>query len=716
MRLFLNQKIYSLIAQATQSLQRGDFSGAEKSLKQVLRDEPDNPRALTMLGMALVQQGKLEDSVSPLLKVTKVEPANLGTHYTLANVLLLLGQHERALEFHEKALVLDPKGYWIHINYGISLSRLSRQDEAIAHSKTAIALQGSHPAGWSNLGNSFRETGNFAEAIAAYDQAISVAPDFAEAYYNRGIALYGLKQVEAAIASYNRAIALRPDYAEAYFNLGDLLREQRMIGPAIETYGKLYAFSPDFSIVKGQLLHTKLDGCDWQGVENLHRTIEQDIRSNKKVVQPFVYQAISQSEALLRQCAEIYSRACFPAHQTEKAHVHRKNKINIGYLCGEFRHQATALLMVNLFELHDKSQFNVFAFDSGWNDKSETRQRLEAAFDEIVDISTATDEQACEQIRRREIDILINLNGFFGFVRQGIFARRPSPIQVNYLGFPGTIGADYIDYLVADQAVIPESSRHYYSEKVVYLPDCYQVNDRRRPIADKQFSREELGLPVGRFVYCCFNNNYKISPSTFDGWMRILKAVDHSVLWLLQDNAAAVTNLKKEALLRGVDPDRLIFADRWFLTEHLARHQQADLFLDTLPYNAHTTASDALWAGLPVLTCVGQTFPGRVAASLLKAIEMPELIAHSQAEYEALAIALATHPGKLLALRKKLSENRLTTPLFDTLLFTRHLEAAYERMVERDMAGLAPDHLSVSPLSLGTTSPGRIAPLRRDAP
>ena len=349
--------------------------------------------------------------------------------------------------------------------------------------------------------------------------------------------------------------------------------------------------------------------------------------------------------------------------------------------------------MAELFELHTRERFEIIALDNGWDDGSEVRRRINASFGEIVDISRMGDREAAAAVRAREIDILVSLNGYFGDERQGVFAYRPSPIQVNYLGFPGTLGTDYIDYLIADATVIPESSQPYYREKIAYLLDTYQVNDRKRAIADRTFSREELGLPPSAFVFCCFNNNYKIVPSTFEGWMRILDRVPGGVLWLLEDDPQAVRNLRKEAGARGVAPERLIFAPRLPLPEHLARHRAADLFVDSLPYNAHTTASDALWAGLPLLTRIGTTFPGRVAASLLKAIGLAELIATTQENYEALAVDLAIDRERLAQIRDKLARNRSIAPLFDTPRFTRSIEDLYVQMVERYRAGLPPERI-----------------------
>ena len=324
------------------------------------------------------------------------------------------------------------------------------------------------------------------------------------------------------------------------------------------------------------------------------------------------------------------------------------------------------------------------------------RKRVSAAFDQFIDVRNKSDKDIALLSRNLGIDVAVDLKGFTQDQRPGIFSYRAAPLQVNYLGYPGTMGAKYIDYLIADETLIPEASRQHYSEKIIHLPNSYQVNDRKRAIADKMFSREELGLPSTGFVFCCFNNSYKITPAIFDGWMRILKQVEGSVLWLLEVNSTAVRNLRHEAEARGINAARLIFAKRMPLAEHLARHRAADLFVDTLPYNAHTTASDALWAGLPVLTCMGEAFASRVAASLLNAIHLPELITTTQEQYEARAVELATHPERLQQIKQKLERNRLTTPLFDTKLFTRHIEAAFTRMYERYQAGLPPEHIHVS--------------------
>jgi predicted O-linked N-acetylglucosamine transferase (SPINDLY family) len=373
----------------------------------------------------------------------------------------------------------------------------------------------------------------------------------------------------------------------------------------------------------------------------------------------------------------------------------RQKKIRIGYFSADFHNHATAYLMAELFERHDKGKFELIAFSFGPQTNDVMQLRVSQAFDQFIDVASMSNLEVAQFSRELEIDIAIDLKGLTQDSRLGIFSFKAAPIQVSYLGYPGTLGVDYIDYLIADKTLIPKTSIHHFSEKIVYLPNSYQVNDRHRLIASTHFTKQELGLPKDAFIFCCFNNNYKITPDVFDSWVRILKAVDSSVLWLLQDNSTASMNLQKEAANRGLDPTRLVFAERMALPEHLARHKAADLFLDTLPYNAHTTASDALWAGLPVLTCIGESFASRVAASLLNAIGLPELITETRVDYEALAIELATNPSKLKEIKEKLAQNRLTTPLFDTVLFTKHIEAAYTLMYERYQADLTPESIEV---------------------
>ena len=437
--------------------------------------------------------------------------------------------------------------------------------------------------------------------------------------------------------------------------------------------------------------------CNWSGLAESLEDISKKLFASERVTNPFPLLALTDDTLIHKQSAEIYIQDKYPFNPILGPILKRpKNeKIRIGYFSADFKNHPVAFLIAELFEIHDRSQFEIYAF-SLVKAADEMRSRLHLAFDYYIEAQGMSDIEIAQLSRSLSIDIAVDLTGITVSSRTGIFSYRAAPVQVNYLGYPGTMGADYIDYIVADKTLIPFDVQSCYTERVVYLPNSYQVNDRKRLISDRQFTRQELGLPENGFIFCCFNNNFKILPATFKGWVRILKAVEGSVLWLFQDNSWAIENLKKEAEKQGLAADRLVFAERLLLSEHLARHRQADLILDTFPYNAHTTTSDALWAGLPVLTLMGQSFASRVAASLLNAIGLPELITTSQDEYEALAIELALHPKKLADAKLKLANNRLTAPLFDTPLFTKNLETAYIDMHERNHAGLEPDHITIA--------------------
>jgi protein O-GlcNAc transferase len=493
------------------------------------------------------------------------------------------------------------------------------------------------------------------------------------------------------------AIKLKPDFAEAYYNKGNILRELKHYEEALFYYDQAIKLKPDYEYLFGMLLHTKMFMCNWQNFKVEVENLLLQIYENKKSSFCLPVLALIDSPSIQRKSSEIWvnDKYSFNSLFGPILKSKRREKIRIGYYSPDFCEHPVAYLLRELLELHDKNQFELFGFYFGPPDSSKMHKRISSAFNQFIDVGLKSDKDIALMSREIGIDIAVDLAGFTASARTDIFSHRAAPIQVNYLGYPGTMGAKYIDYIIADPTLIPIESEQYYSEKVVYLPNSYQVNDRNRLIAEKVFTKDELGLPKDSFVFCCFNNNYKITPNTFDGWVRILKAVEGSVLWLLEDNPIAVLNLRKEAQFRGLDSNRLVFAKRIDSSEHLARHRAADLFIDTLPYNAHTTASDALWAGLPVLTCKGESFASRVAASLLNAIELPELITTTQEQYEAKAIELATNPEKLKDIKNKLERNRLTTALFDTPRFTKHIEAAYKQMYERYQTDLQPNNIYI---------------------
>lgn len=653
-----------VFSEAMAFLQAGRTHEAEKALRRLLRRTSDHPLALSVLGAILVGTGK----------------------------------HDEAERFLRSAVRLNPNAHAALYNHGLALKALGRADEALAQFTQALTLNPNDAETLSNRGTVYNDLKNFEAALADFDIAIALQPNYAPAHHNKGNALFGLGRYGDALASYQRVLTLMPNFVESHTGAGLCLHKLKRHDQSAEAYDAARKLKPDYPFLKGIVLHQKMLACDWAGTADLIADIESDIAAGKLSAEPFGWQGVATTDRSLQQCAEIYSAATFPANHRglPPARPDNGEKIRVGYLSGDFRAQATSFLLVGALEQHDATRFEIHAFDNGWDDGSETRKRIDAAVHRVVNIRGLSDAQAARAIRDSGIDILVNLNGYFGDDRNHVFAQRPAPVQVNYLGFPGTLGAPYMDYIVADPIVIPDAQRTFFTEKVVHLPHSYQANDNRRAMSNRVFSRSDFGLPQDGFVFCCFNNNYKITPHTFDGWMRILAHVPGSVLWLIEDNALASNNLRKEAAARSIDPARLVFAARMEPDEHLARHRCADLFLDTLPYNAHTTASDALWAGLPLLTCAGGTFAGRVAASLLTNIGLPDLIASSQEDYERLAVAFATQPDRLNALRQKLDANRLTAPLFDTERFTRHLEQAYAAMHARRKAGQRPDHIVVA--------------------
>ena len=555
-------------------------------------------------------------------------------------------------------------------------------------------------AAWANRALILRDMGRYEDALMTYNRALTLEPGNATVWNSRGTLLREMKQPEEALANFDRAAQLKPNFVEALYNRGVLQwAAMERYDAAIADLQQVLALDPDHDYARGELLHVQMYGADWRDYARQKALIDGGVRAGRRVARPFLYQAVSDAPADLQACSRIFAAHRYPPTPMWGHTKREHRKIRLGYLSGEFREQATAYLMAGLYEMHDRDRFEIIAFDNGGSDNSPMRVRLEAAFDRLIDISRLTDRAAAERIHAEEIDILVNLNGYFGLPRMGVFACKPAPIQVNYLGFPATLGAPYIDYILADRTVIPESERRYYTEQVVWLPDTYQVNDSKRPIMEDIPTRAQVGLPDKRpdngFVFCNFNQSYKLTPGTFAVWSKILMQVDGSVLWLLEGTPRFRENLRREAERSGVSAGRLIFAPVIPTHAHLARLKLGDLFLDSLPYNAHTTASDALWTGLPLLTCRGTAFAGRVAASLLGAAGLPELVTENWQDYERLAVALAGDAARLSDLRERLAQNRLTCALFDTDRFRRNIEAAYLKMWDGWQRGVPAGPLSV---------------------
>ena len=526
-----------------------------------------------------------------------------------------------------------------------------------------------------------------------FDVIVAAGATTAATWGNRAVALGRLERIDEALADYDKALAMDPCNIEALTSRGEMLwRHCKKLAPAIADLERAYALSPQEEYLLGDLFHLRMYAGDWHSFAADRTALDEGVAAGRPVAVPFIYCGIADSPARLLSCMRDYTARKFPPQTPMRSGTARRpGKIRIGYLCGEFRAQATAYLTAGLSEAHDRDRFDIIAIDNTLEDDSAMRQRLLSAFGEgRIDISGDSDAEAAARIAAADIDILVNLNGYFGRMRMGVCAHRPAPLQVNYLGFPSTLGATYIDYILADGVVIPKDEEQFYAEKIVRLPNSYQINDSKRALASVRPGRDALGLPPDGIVFCHFNYSYKITPPTFSSWMRILQATEGSVLWLLESDPLFAANMRREAAARGVDPARLVFAQQLPVDEHLARLALADLFLDSLPYNAHTTASDALWAGLPVLTCRGSAFAGRVAASLLGAAGLDELIAENTADFEAMAIQLARDPSLLESLRVRLADGRATAPLFDTARTTRALEQAFQTMFENWQAGKTP--------------------------
>ena len=659
-------EVYINYGIALQELKRPDE--ALSCYDKAIKIKPENVEAHSNRGNVLQELERFDDALASYDQAVLIKPDYAEAHSNRGNALQKLNRLNDAINSYDLAIIYKPDFADAYSNRSIALKELKRFDEALASCNKAININPLYVEALSNRGNVFQELKRFDDALASYDQAILIKPEYAEVYSNRGNTLKGLKRFDEALASFQRAIIIKPYYVEAYINYGIALQELNRFNEAISCYEKAISINDDADWLLGYHLHTKMFLCDWSQFKTETAGLIKKIQLGKKTSTPFNVLSITDDPALQKKASEIYIKS---KHQPKndlgniKKRPH-KNKIKIGYYSADFKDHAVSILTAELFELHNRSNFEIYAF-SFENNNDEMNQRLRNTFDHFLEVSNRSDLEVANLSRQLEIDIAIDLGGFTTSSRTDIFSYRAAPIQIGYIGYLGTLGTNYFDYIFADSYIIPTEAKQYYSEKIIYLPS-YQVNDRKRLISNRKFTKFELGLPDDCFVFCCFNNNFKITPHTFNGWMNILNAVEKSVLFLYIDNDSAKFNLQKEAQNRGINPTRLVFASRIIKSEYLARYCLADLFLDTFPYNAGTTASDALWVGLPVLTLEGRSFASRVAASLLNAIELPELITNTQESYEAMAIELATNPEKLNGIKKKLFKNRMTTPLFNTEL------------------------------------------------
>lgn len=709
-------------------------TGDEKSAEMVLRNEiakyPDAMESQNLLGVLLARQRRYEEALAVFAAAIERQPEYGGTYNNMGNTLSELGRHEEAIAYLNKAIEIQPADAQAHCNLGNAYRQLGRLEEAAASVERALKITPGDYEAYNTLGVIQRDSGRYDEAVGCFQRAVEINRDHAPAWHNLGLALdhqnrheqalqsleralalrpdpetlvglgnalQKLGRLEAAVSRYREAIALQDDLVSAHSGLGTALQDMKRPDGAAACFEKVLAIAPDDENAPTALAWARATACDWGDYEARVQALRRDVRERRSVVAPFTFLALCQDLEEQKLCAERYLAEKIPHAPPAlgRAAAHDDGRVRVAYLSADFREHPVAQCIHELLRVHDRSRFEVIGVSLGADDASEMRAKLKASFDRYVDVRRMADSEAAAAIRDLGVDIAVDLMGFTKGCRPGILAHRPAPVQVAYLGYAGTTGADFIDYLLADRFVIPEEQQKRYSERVVTLPDSYMANHSRRVMGEGS-GRAAAGLPEGAFVFCSFNNFYKITPEVFGAWMRLLRKVDGSVLWLHSDNAVAERNLAREAAVRGVDPGRLVYARRVDrIEDHYARYRLADLFLDTT-YNAHVTACDALWAGLPLVTCTGSSFATRVAGGMLQVLGLPELVTTSLADYERVALALATDPGSLRALREKLEQARKASPLFDVERFRRNIESAFITMWETHEHGDPPRAFAVA--------------------
>lgn len=729
----VEQQLATAMQHAMQFMQQRKFAEAQNVHDQVLARFPRFVPALHMSGVLYAQLGDFKQAVQFLERAAQWDNQDFSLLNNLGNALNKLGRAGDALHVFDRALALAPNTHQLHNNRGNALTMLERYDEAIASYQQALELQPNYIEALCNQafvlakvdqydkaheqvdkalaldpgfamghrvkGAIYVEAGASKQATDCFLDALKLNPNYADAHL--GLGLVGLLTSKSALSikAFERALELNPSLPEAFMLLANAYFVADRYPESLAVVRRFQATGSSHRALSGALLAAKSGCCDWSDRDADVDDTTAGVLAGESAISTFVALSVVDDPALHRRVAELHAAESHPERAdlgaTGAAKPLKDGRWVIGYFSADFHDHATMRLVAELFESHDRDRFKLVAFSFGPQVEDGMRTRARAAFEEFLEVNDLSDRQIAELARQKQVAVAVDLKGYTRDSRPSIFSYRAAPIQISYLGYPGTIGAPYMDYVLADAVVLPLEQAPNYSEKIIHLPDTYQVNDRARPLPLVAPTRSELGMPEEGFVFACFSNNYKITPQVFDAWMRILLAVPGSVLWLLTYNDLAQDNLRHAAKSAGVNPERLVFAGKASLTEHLARQRRADLFLDTAPYNAHTTTSDALWMGLPVLTCAGQSFAARVAASLLTAAGLPELITHQWSDYEAMAIELAQDKPKLQSFKDRLKQNRMTMPLFDAKRFTRNAEKAYLMAIQRNVQGLAPDHFAV---------------------
>jgi protein O-GlcNAc transferase len=692
--------VEALLVLANCCARADEHAEALASCDRILAIEPGLPEVHSNRAQALNGLHRYGEAVASCDRAIVLEPGLAGAHANRGNALAQLRRHGEALGSFEQALRLNPDLAEARLGLGNALVGLRRCEEAIAAYDHALVTQADLAAAWVGRADALADLFRLDEALGAIDHALAIKPDMATAWTRRGNVLRHLTRFSEAFAAFDSALQFDPQLAEALVGRASVFENLGRYDEALSAYDEALALRPDSDYIGGRRLSAKLWTCRWQTFDDECAKVLSALRKGAPISDPVTVMAISSVASDQLKSSELYAAEnVVAAAPALRVRARESDRIRIAYLSPDFRDHPLAFLTAGMFEQHDKSRFDTFGVSLFEDRESAMRERIGNALTGYIDASARDDVGMVDMLRALGIDIAVDLAGYTRHGRPGVLARRVAPIQIGYLGFPGTMGAPFIDYIIADRIVIPPELRRHYAERVVDLPDTFQANDDLRRISDRTPSRAEMHLPDQGFVFCSFHSSHKINPAMFDRWMRLLQQVEGSVLWLVAYHQSVIDNLRREAEIRSVDPARLIFAPRLPYPDHLARYRLADLFLDTLPFNGGATTSDALWAGLPVLTLPGETFASRMSASLLDAIGLPELVADSPSAYEAVALRLARDASSLGKLRAKLARNRATYPLFDTARFTRHIESAYSQIWARHRRGEPPQSFSVAAVS-----------------
>ena len=639
--------------------QAGKVNEAQKIYLELLKNSPSDHKINFLTGTSYLQLKNYEKAITYLDNSINISPEFPHSYNSKGIVFSEMKLFEEAIRNYDKAILLKPDFLEAHLNRGISLKNIQEYDDALKSFEKCIEIDSLNPKIYNNLGNLFLENLKYADAKNAYDKAIMFNEKYAEAYEGRGDALQEIAKIE---------------------------KDPSKLSLSITNYEEAFSLKPDLDYVYGKIVSTKMYVNDWSKTEEYLSKIKEEVNNNKKTIIPFPLLSLIDDPKLHRKCSEIFATD-YPLKNLINNEKIKNEKIKIGYFCADFNEHPVSMLIAKMLSLHDKSKFKVFCYSFGFEKKDELHKWIESKVDVYRDIRKLNNEDVAKLAKNDGINIAIDLQGYTSKHRVGIFSHRAAPVQINFLGYPGTMGSNYFDYIIADENLIPETSREFYSEKPIYMPNQYQVQNDELKISEIIPSKKELGLPEKSFIFCGINNTYKISPVVFDVWMKILHKVENSVLWLLDNNEVSKNNLLKEAKTRNINGDRLIFSKRTAHDRYLAQFNHADLYLDTFNYNAGATASSALWMGVPVLTMAGISYAARMASSLLKSIDLPELITTSIYDYEKLALELSTRPEKLNAIKEKLKKNRSERPLFNTEMYTRHFEEGMSQVFNNFISG-----------------------------